>query len=231
MPLLEIKSPKHLDRILVMQHMMSRKAKNALLAINQDPILFGSRAKQRKAAVLRTEKEARLLSNWAKQPTITESELIPHSRRGQVWGATFGVTVIVQACILAEVERKRPEFHNVLRPMFLLLLNELNNPTHRYLIEPLINGLDFKNLKINNKELKGTERQKFVRQLVTQIAQAFLILMKQYDLVTVKTQRWQLTPLGRRVFLHLVDANKFVETVVEAHQRLRKVIENKVSTA
>lgn len=106
----------------------------------------------------------------------------------------------------------------VLRHMVMLLLKELHKPEHRYLIEPLE-----QNLKINSKSMAEGQRSAVKRQIVMELADVIIGVGSRYGLMTKKDGTVMITPVGRRVLFHMVDAQRFIDEMSKAHIRFQAI--------
>lgn len=217
--ILTLNAPADLEKAIFLQKLLSRQAKHDLENVAQRSVMYDNAYK-----VLH---ERILLENYAKGPTLTEFKLMPSTFDSIRWGATFGVTVLVQSLMIdrADVSHK-PELKPLLRPLLLILMNELNNPQSKSLLDPLKDALQF-SIKVNDVELVGAERENFIHTFLQEIVENFIGAMHEYLLVRLvqlgQAQGWQITPLGQRVYLHLMDARKFLEAVTIAHQKFQAV--------
>jgi hypothetical protein len=208
-PLLPICNTEELKKILFIQKTVTERAKAEMLAIATDGV------GNPKAAPQFIAEERKLLQNYANYPTLSEMSNEPDAlMNGTKWGATFGVAVLVSGLIIEEVKRLQPHLEPVLRHMLMLMLDELNYPRHRYLVEPLE-----KNLTITSKA-DPAKSAAIKRQICTDCANAMIAVGKQFGIVSDKGGV-ALTPLGKRVFLHLVDAQRFIEEMGVAHGRFQ----------
>jgi len=172
--------------------------------------------------------EKLLLEKYAKYPTLTEYALMPHLYDLVKWGATFGVTLIVGELIIEQVRSLRPVFKTLPRRLYRVLLSEMNNPTHKYLIDCLTEYLDFNFLKPDGTTLSTEEKLKFRTSFLKDIVEAFLIVSLQYGVVEISEERgYFLTDIGRRVLLHLLDSEKFVLQMTEVQKRFKLQEEEK----
>src|SRR5271166_4731554 len=196
-PLAPINSVDDLKKILFIQKTVTDRAKAEMLGIATDGV------GNPKAAEKFIMEERKLLMKYANYPTLSEMAEEPEAlMNGTKWGATFGVAILVGGLILEEVKRMQPHLEPVLRPMLMLLLDELNHPRHKYLVEPLE-----KNMKITSKTAANQAAIK--RQVCTDLANAMISVGSQYGVVKKDNGGVKLTPLGRRVFLHMADAERF----------------------
>src|SRR5574337_608111 len=128
-PVAPIRNLEELKKLLFIQRIVTQQAKDELLGTVSDgvhpvaPQVFMAEA-------------TKLLEKYVSYPTLSEFAANPSLANVYKWGATFGVTALIGGLILGEVAVMQPQFEPVLRPMFLALLAELDNPQHEYLIEP-----------------------------------------------------------------------------------------------
>ncbi len=213
-PLLSIHSVDELKKILFIQKTVTDRAKAEMLSIATDGV------GNPKAAPQFIAEERKLLTNYANYPTLSEMSAEPEAlMNGTKWGATFGVAALVGGLILEEVKRLQPHLEPVLKNMLMLLLDELNYPRHKYLIEPLERNMTItsKNSKENPNKAAAIKRQ-----VCTDVANAMLAVGTQFGIVKQRESSVQLTPLGKRVFLHMVDAQRFIQEISKAHIRFQK---------
>lgn len=210
-----IKTIDELKKILFIQKTVTDRAKAEMLDIATDGVGNPKEAPQFIA------EERRLLTKYANYPTLSEMSDEPEAlMNGTKWGATFGVAVLVSGLIIEEVKRLQPHLKPVLRTLLVLMLDELNNPQHRYLVEPLERSLTI------TSKADPSKAAAIKRQICTDCANAMIAVGKQYGIVDDEPDSYTsakigLTPLGRRVFLHLVDAQRFIDEMGEAHARFQ----------
>jgi hypothetical protein len=220
-PVVNLRTVEDLKKILFVQRMITAQAKKELLAVASDAeLLQGPGEIEKKAAAFMAD-ERKILEKYANNPTLTEFNLMPNLEGGTRWGATFAVTLLVGELILEQVKAMQEKFEPFLRRMLLILLIELDNPRHRYLVEPMEKALKFNINKPDGSVVSPEDQQAYQRRLVHNLAESFLIICTEYGLVESKTSGFSITAMGRRVLLHLLDADKFVEILVEAHTRFQ----------
>lgn len=207
-----IASVDDLKKILFIQKTVTDHAKAEMLAIATDGV-----GNPRAASQFILE-ERKLLTKYANYPTLSEMADEPEAlMNGTKWGATFGVAILVGGLIIEEVKRMQPHLEPVLRHMLILLLDELNHPQHKYLIEPMERSLTV------TSKVKPEQAAAIKRQMCTDLADAMVAVGTQYGLVKSKQGGVILTPIGKRVFLHMVDAERFVRDIAKAHARFQSV--------
>lgn len=210
------------------QRVITRQAKEELLAVASDAELLQNPDNvQHKAAEFMAE-ERKILEKYAKAPTLTEFNEIPNLKGATHFGATFGVTLLVGELILEQVKAMQGQFEPILRRVFLTLLIELDNPKHHYLIEPIEKAMTIRVTKPDGSAVSVEHQAAYARRLVTNLVETFLVVAVEYGLVAMREQEesqhsYSLTDLGRRVLLHLLDAEKFMNLLVEAHTRFQKI--------
>lgn len=216
--ILKIDTPKDLERLLLLQKVLSRQAKHDLTEIGQKAMLYDS--------VYKLKHERLLLENYANGPTLTEFKLMPSLYDSTRWGATFGVTVLVQSLVIERATLPNKDVQPLLRPLLTILMNELNNPQSKSLLDPLKDALKF-SIQVDNVELTGKERDNYIHKFLQPIVESFISGMHEYQMVRLVqlagNQGWQITPAGQRVYLHLMDARIFLEVVSEAHRKFQEL--------
>jgi hypothetical protein len=221
-PVVNVRTVEDLKKVLSVQRMITCQAKRELLAVASDAELLQDPTNLDKKAAAFMAEERLLLEKYANNPTLTEFNLIPNLAGGTHFGATFGVTLLVGELILEQVKSMAPKFESVLRRLFLVLLMELDSPKHSYLVEPLEKALTFKITKPDGSPVPPEERQSYVKRMVHNLAESFILVSVEYGLVEAKaTDGFSITPLGKRVLLHLLDADKFVDLLVDAHKKFQ----------
>lgn len=85
-------------------------------------------------------------------------------------------------------------------------------------------SLNFTLNRSDGKEMTAKEQQDYTNYLLKEVAEAFLVVSAQYG-ITEQVEgsgEYFLTEMGRRVLLHLLDAEKFVALLTEAHAKFRR---------
>jgi hypothetical protein len=218
-----LRTVEDLKKVLFMQRLITGQAKKELLAVASDAELLQDPTNAQKKAAAFMADERKILEKYANNPTLTEFNLMPNLAAGTRWGATFGVTLLVGELILEQVKAMQGLFEPMLRRLFLILLMELDRPKHHYLVEPLEKALRFKINKPDGGPVPLEEQEAYRKRLVHNLAESFIIVSIEYGLVQTKSEGFQITNLGKRVLLHLLDAEKFVTLLVEAHARFQTI--------
>jgi hypothetical protein len=218
--IVQLRSLDDLKKVLFLQKSITTKAKNELVAVAGDGSLEPDADPSVEAARFLAE-ERKILEKYAKYPTLTEFQLMPNSYDGYKWGATFGVTLLVGELIFEQLKTSHPHFGPVIRQLVVLFLSELDHPQHEYLIEPLEKHLRYKVTSELGTEVPEAQQKAFVRDLVNQFADTLVALCDSYGIVKVKKGGVVITPLGKRVLLHLIDAAKWVEDMTTAHAKFQ----------
>jgi len=210
-----------LKKVLFLQKTITSQAKNELLAVASDKMLNPDNLEE--GAELFIEKEKVLLQKYVNYPTFSEFAASPAMYDGYKWGATFGVTLLVGELIFEQLRISHPHFGPVIRQLFILLLSELDHPQHAYLIEPLEKHLRFKVTTEGGEEVSQQQQHAFVRDLVNKFVETTVAVSDGYGIVEARPGGVAITPLGKRVLLHLVDASKFVEEMTKAHTKFQSI--------
>jgi hypothetical protein len=217
--IVQLRNLDDLKKVLFLQKTIITQAKNELMAVISDSSLEEGDPLSSANRFLVEEKK--ILEKYAKYPTLTEFQLMPNSYDGYKWGATFGVTLLVGELIFEQLKSAHPHFSPVIRQLFVLFLTELEHPQHEYLIEPLEKHLRFKITDETGGAVPADRQKAFVRDLVNQLADTIVALGESYGLIKVKKGGVAITPVGKRVLLHLLDASKFVEDMTKAHAKFQ----------
>lgn len=197
-----VRSQDELLKLLFIQASVARQASKEMLAIAANPRLSSK-------PELFIAAEKRLLDKYAKYPTLTEFAEDPQLANVYKWGATFGVASLVGLLIVEEVRHLQPHFAAVARQLYFLLLKELDMPQHKYLVESLGEAL-----KLPAKSKTAAHG------LLAQLVEAYVMVSVQFGLMGPAEANVSLTPMGKRVLLHLADAHRFIEETARAQAEL-----------
>jgi hypothetical protein len=220
-PIVNLRTLEDLKKVLLVQRMVSNQAKKELLAVASDAELLQNPENIGKKAADLMAEEKKILTKYANNPTMTEFNILPNLKGGTHFGATFAVAVLVGELILEQVKAMQGKFKPVVHRMFMILLMELDRPKHKYLVEPLEKAMTFNVTKPDGSPVPLEEATAYKKRMVHSLVETFLIVCIEYGLVTTANQGYHITELGRRVLLHLLDAEKFVTLLVEAHHRFQ----------
>lgn len=204
-----IRNPDDLQKILFIQASITRAVKNEMLALAidlRDPEKYIQAGK-------------RLLEKYATYPTLAEFAKSPKLANVYKWGSTFGVAALVGILVIEEVKTLQPRFTPALRQIFLLLLKELDNPQHKYLIDPLIQTLG---VRVVIENVDTSMRGDFLRQAMSNLVESFVLVSMHFGVVTLMRGKVSLTPTGKRVLAHLADTARFIEEMGLAHTAFQK---------
>jgi len=237
-PIVNLRTIEDLKKVLFVQRMVTRQAKEELLVVASDAALFDSPKElarlqdpkdlaempgnefTKKAATFMTD-ERHILEKYANNPTLTEFNLIPHLAGGTHWGATFGVTLLVGELVLEQVKAMEGKFEPLLRRLYLILLLELDHPKYEYLVEPLEKATNFKVTKPDGSPVPLEEQAAYKRRMIHRLIESYLVVSTEYGITETTPEGFVLTVLGKRILLHLLDAEKFVGLLMEAHARFQ----------
>src|SRR5271165_5914065 len=222
---INIKTVEDLKTILLRQKLITHQAAEEITKLVQDyPLpVEGEDPKviESKISVI-TKAESKLLEKYAKYPTLTEFNLMPNTADLAIkWGATFGVALIIGELILKQVKLIQETFGDVINTLYTIYLNELGNPKHKYISDAILESLKIELKSKDGTSLAENEQKRFKETLVIQLVSAFTVVSKDYGIVN---DDYQLTVTGRRVMLHLIDIQKFIDVMTEAHQRFHDEI-------
>jgi hypothetical protein len=228
-PIVNLRNVEDLKKVMFVQRMITRRAKEELLAVASDAELLKDPSQTEYKATEFMAEERKILEKYAKNPTLTEYNLIPNLKGGTHFGATFGVALLVGELILEQVKVMQGQFENVLRRAFLTLLIELDAPKHSYLVEPLEKAMKFTITRPDGSIPPPEEQAAHKRKMVQGLIETFLVVSVEYGIVSVvedveeRAYSYRLTNLGKRILLHLLDAEKFVALLVEAHTKFQTI--------
>ena len=223
MELVQIHSTEDLKKVLFLQKTITSRAKNELLDIANDHILGDSELELDDEQVDDImEAEGELLEKYANYPTLTEFKLMPHLADGVKWGATFGVTLLVGELIFEQLKAAHPHFTPVIKQLVMLFFEELDNPKHTYLVEPLEKHLKLKVVAVEGgKEVSKMQQQAFIKEIIGNFVDTLVALCNEFGIIEVKPGGVAMTSLGKRVLLHLIDATKFIDEMTTAHTKFQ----------
>lgn len=166
--------------------------------------------------------QTKLLDKYAKYPTLSEFSFHPSLSGGTKWGATFGVAIMVKALIVDQIKATMPMFAPFMRNVYLIILKELNNPTHEFLIEPLEEVVKFRvTAGEGGEEINDDKSKMLTRRLLYQATERLLMISVQYGVVEAAPIGFAISDLGRRVLLHMIDADIFLNELTAAHKRFQ----------
>ncbi len=166
--------------------------------------------------------QSRLLEKYAKYPTLSEFAFHPNLVGATHWGATFGVAIMVKALIVDQIRTTIPVLAPFMRNIYLIILKELNNPTHEFLIEPLEEVIKFRITAGEGGEEVIDEKSKiYTRRMLYQATESLLMISVQYGVVEAAPIGFAISDLGRRVLLHMIDADIFLNELTAAHKRFQ----------
>lgn len=183
MPLAQVNSKDQLLKVLAIQAAITDRARREMLAAGTG--LTGETL----PAGLYVAKERALLEKYARYPTLTEFEKMPHTMNSVKWGATFGVAALVGALIL-DFCKSFLDLEGDPREALMLFLIQLDDP-----------------------KVKAVEMDRTTKVLAQ--------LTEHYGITWTAKKQIQLTVVGRRVVLHMMDAHMYAKEIGEAQARYR----------
>ena len=233
--LLKVDTLEDLQRYLLKQKDFSEKAKRELSrAADYVSILYasdGTLAASTTEGILKGV--GNLLNNYASLPTLTEFAASPV--RGDIakWGGSFGVSVLIGTVILKTLVDSFPEFNTSVKPIFIKVLRELyvanqnkdkEATEEQSMMERVMENLNFSIKDKQGVEILGEQRNKIIRNRVALLLEVIAKILEDYKLTNVTREDDQIassiTPLGIRVFLHIVDVERYIEEVAIMYRDL-----------
>ena len=221
-PLARLDSVEDLKRVLFMQKTIAQQVRREMAALMSTKELMEGKITGPEEVKRVVGAQARLLEKYASYPTLSEFAFHPNLAGATKWGATFGVAIMARILVVDQIKAILPQFSPVARNMYRLILQELDNPTHEYLIEPLEKALKMSVTTEDGKMASVEESKEMTRKLIYQFAEVSVVVSMQYGLVGGQPGGFVITPTGRRVLLHLVDAEVFLDQLTEAHKRFQQ---------
>jgi len=224
MDLLNINTVSELNSALSSQRTATRQALLELDAVHGQLFSIESEEKdEMRVARILLDKEVRLLERYSSRPSLREFQL-PYMQGFAKEGGTFGTVAIVGEVILQNICAIESRFARVHRFILMLILREIDDPSAEVvdLIDVVLRFMRIE-LKQELDTLPEPERQRLLRGLMRPLVEATILVLQQYRIVeSPDNQGWRLTAMGRRVMLHLFDAQKFIEHIAETHLRLQQ---------
>lgn len=184
MPLAQVNSKEQLLKVLAIQAAITERARKEMIAAGVSSLTGQPKPPGRYVA-----SERELLEKYARYPTLTEFERMPHTKDSIKWGATFGVAALVGALIL-DFCKSFLELEADPREALMIFLMQLDDP-----------------------KVKAVEMDSVTKVLAQ--------LTEHYGITWTKKKQIQLTVVGRRVVLHMMDAHMFAKEIGEAQARFR----------
>ena len=227
--LVKLDSLEDLKRVLFVQKTVAQEVRREMMATATTEELAKGKLSGPEEVKRIVLAHGRLLEKYAKHPTLSEFSFHPSLVGATRWGATFGVAIMVRALVIDQVKTslaKDIPYRPLLpyaRSMYLLVLKELDNPTHEYIIEPLEEAIKV-SVSVEGSKVAASDEagRQFTRRLLYQFAERLLLASAQYGIVSQVPMGYAITDLGRRVLLHLIDADIFLRELVDAHRRFQE---------
>jgi hypothetical protein len=178
-----------------------------------------------------------LLFKYASMPTISEHEKAEGNLDGFEMGS-FGVSAIVGSVFLNTWSEIFPEFKNIIRSVMMKVLEEQaeeeEEPNPTPMIERILPAMKFVIRDQNGVEIIGEQRDKLIYNRVATLLQLMAQVLVNYSVLELDEEEGELeedgqiaaklTPLGKRVLVHLQDVEAYIQTVSELYPKLRNEI-------
>ena len=139
--LARLESVDDLKRVLFMQKTIAQTVRREMKELMSTKELMEGKVTGPEEVKRVISAQAKLLGKYASYPTLSEFAFHPDLAGASKWGATFGVAIMTRILVVDQVKAMLPQFSAVARNMYRIILQELDNPTHEYLIEPLEKAL------------------------------------------------------------------------------------------
>lgn len=220
--LFEIRTVNELHHILNLQRSVTRQATLALDEIVKGVSTPSNQEDEEYLGRITMERECLLLEKYARLPTLTEHERNPSLKTMTHTGATFGVAAIVGEVILSHIRTIANKFPNAHRMLLMVMLAEFDKPVSEDidLVDTFVRSMKVE-LTETLAVITEEERKRLLRAMLHPVAEAMVLVCKQYKLLAHEEEGWVITPIGQRVMMHLFDAQRFIDSVADAHKRLQ----------
>ncbi len=222
--LFAIRTLSELNHLLHQQRSMTRQATSELDDIIKNVCTPENHEDEEYIASITMQREFELLERYAVLPTLTEHERNVHLRDAMQPGATFAVAAIVGNVILSHLRAMANVLPRVHRMLLMLMLSEFDKPVSEDidLVETFV-----RSMKIELRESLGSiseeERHKLLTAMLRPLAEAMVLVTNQYRMIeNIEGEGWAITPVGQRVMMHLFDAQRFIESIGDAHRRFQR---------
>jgi len=218
---------------LIKQKDATSKAQKELnRAVDSIPLLYdadGSLSPSTTSEILKRTKE--LITHYAVLPTLSEFTRNPAQAAINKWGASFGVSSIIGTVILKTLMDSFPEFSTSVKPIFIKVLRELymahennENNKEQSMMERVMENLNFSIRDKNGHDILGEKRDKVIRNRVALLLEVVAKVLEDYGMTMVEREDDQIsssiTPLGIRVYLHIIDVDQYIQDVPTIYQAL-----------
>jgi hypothetical protein len=178
-----------------------------------------------------------MLFKYASLPTLTEFDKNPKGElNGFQWGASFGVSAIIGSVFLNSWCEIFPEFKNIVRAVLMRVLEEQINaeteeePNPTPMIERILPAMKFSIRDQSGVEIIGEQRNKIMYARVAALLQLMAQVLVNYGVLELDESEMELeegqinaklSPLGRRVYLHLRDVEVYVGQISVIYPKLK----------
>lgn len=220
--LVNINTLEDLKRVLYVQKIIAQECRREMMACASSQELATGKVSGPEELRRIIKAQTALLEKYSKYPTFSEFAFHPVLGAATKWGSTFGVAIMVKALIVDQIRTAMPQFASFMRSIYLTIIKELNDPQHEYLIEPLEAAIKFRVTMGEDGEEINDERSKMLtRKLLYQVTESLVMVSAQYGIVEQTPYGFGITPMGRRILLHMIDADIFLNELVAAHKQFQ----------
>lgn len=229
--LLKAETLERLQVYLVVQRDVTNRARKELSRVTDTtPILYapdGTYAESTTSEILR--KIQALLNNYAMTPTMSEFTASPAHTSN--WGGSFGVSSVIGTVMLKTLMDSFPEFSTSVKLIFIKVLRELymahentEEDRDQSMMERVMENLNFSIRDKNGRDILGEQRDKLIKNRVALLLEVIAKVLEDYGLTMVEREGDQIasaiTPLGIRVYLHIIDVDRYVQEVTGLYTEL-----------
>ncbi len=219
--LVRLDSLDDLKRVLFTQKTIAQEVRREMMALATSKELATGKLSGPEEARRICLGQIKLLEKYSSYPTLSEFSFHPSLIGATKWGATFGVIMMAKTLVIDQIKALMPQFAPFIRNMYVLILKELDNPTHQYLVEPLEEALRFRITTEKGEVVEDQRSKNLTKAMLYKLAENLLLISVQYGIVEGAPFGFAITDMGRRVLLHIVDADTFLTELAAAHKRFQ----------
>ena len=225
-PLVRLDNLEDLKRVIFTQKTLAQEVRREMMGLATTKELATGKVSGPEESRRIIMGQTKLLEKYSRYPTLSEFAFHPSLAGATRWGATFGVAILVKALITDPVRTMFAQAGQTalvpfIRPLYTVVIKELNNPTHDFIIEPMEEVVK---LRITTEDGKQVDEQLSTatsKRLLYQLAEQLLMISVQYGIVEGAIMGFTISDMGRRVLLHLIDSDTFLTELTQAHKKFQ----------
>ena len=234
MPLIQINNLDELLKLVAKQKAVVTKTMRELgREMDTTPLLYRADHTLTEATTSEiTRKTVVLLSKYAAQPTLSEFYQHPSWDGGFAWGGSFAISAIIGTVFMKSWADIFPEFAKIVKPVLMRVLEEQSKEDEddTSLIDRILPSMKFTIRDQHGAEILGKQRDSMIYHRVASLLQLIAQSFVTYGILETPEQKTnvpegqqvvtRLTPLGLRVYAHLVDVEIYITEISEVYPRL-----------